>query len=122
MKAKYKLLAVVPFIMMTGCKREYSAVVKDVSDNKIWVTDTESNTDKIFVLNTRYDHLNYVYPGDTLEYVLKKHYWHKHKFVVNIPEYGHLCLDKDSLNVRQDRVILNRTKQQLLAKNYTIKR
>ena len=56
MKAKRKLLAVIPFIMMTGCNHEYRAVVNDVSENKVWVTDTENNMDKIFVLNMLHFH------------------------------------------------------------------
>ena len=106
MHVKYKLLMFIPVFMLIGCNNENKCIVKQVSDNKIYVKDIDTGTDKILVMNTRYDHLTYVYPNDTITFFADKHggnaeWFYRHNTVVKIPDDGYLLLNGKVLNYRQ---------------------
>ena len=117
MKTKSALLMFVPVVMLTACHKEYPYVVQRVDNNKITVKD--SGKSKTFVVNaSRYDHLAYVYPGDTIEYCvngLVQNLFHGKK-MVSVPESGYLKFNKDSLDVRQDRILLAKTRHEIWSK------
>lgn len=79
-------------------------VVYNVIDNKVFTTDTKSENNKIFVVNARsYEHLKYVFSGDTIEYFNNKHFFKKGNEVIDIPSRGYLKFNGDSLCARQNR-------------------
>ena len=119
MRAKYKLLFFVPLIMSVGCNREHKMVVQKVVDNKIVAKDTNSGKNQVIVMNTRYEHLAYVYSGDTIEYIATRPCLDVFRNTkrIDIPDVGYLKFDKDSLMVRQDRRFFQNTKDKIWARN-----
>ena len=111
--AKYKLFMLIPLFALVGCNNENKCVVKQVSDNKIYVDDIDTGETKVLVMNTRYDHLMYVYPNDTITFFADKRggeRFYKDNEVIQIPDNGHLLLDSDTLNHRQYRRFYKNTR------------
>lgn len=102
MHIKYKLLVFLPLFLLIGCNNKNKCIVKQVSDNKIYVRDIHTGTTKVLVMNTRWDHLTYVLPKDTIDFFANNGVY-KQSAVVQIPQDGHLLLNGDSLQVRQHR-------------------
>ena len=111
--AKYKLFMLIPLFALVGCNNENKCVVKQVSDNKIYVDDIDTGETKVLIMNTRYDHLAFVFPKDTISFFAvnqtgnAEHFYKKHN-VINIPEDGYLQLNGDTLNIRQNRAFYTR--------------
>lgn len=112
--AKYKLLMMMPLLMLNGCNNKaHKCVVEVVKDNKILATDMETGKYKIFVTNSaRYDHLNYVYQYDTIIFHDDGHLGYNKNCIIDVPGKGYLQFDKDSIYARQDRRLLARVQKE----------
>ena len=106
MKIKYKLLAFVPVIMMSGCDYEAQVVVKEKSNNTLLVKDVESGKDKVIISTEKFNKsLEYVVPGDTIVCVSSSDpdgRWYKNQQVINLEYiYCKLRFNKDTIFARQ---------------------
>ena len=93
-----------PLLVLMGCSHKHKCIVKNIHENEICAYDLESGTYKTFVYHGRYDHFEYIYPGDTFECVSDNGFQYRHNNVIDIPRMGYMITNCDSLNNRQTRV------------------
>ncbi len=108
---KYKLVVFVPLFVLIGCEHKHTCLVRNVHKNEIYAYDIESGKNKTFVYHGRYDHFEYIYPGDTFECISNNRFEYKYNTVIDIPYMGHLMTNIDSLNARQNRKWREKLKQ-----------
>ena len=126
MKTKYKLFAIMPLFMMTGCYKYHKSVVKEVSENKVLVTDIKTDNDKIFVFDSSsckrklvFD-IPFVLPGDTVTYRLEPNEsddWYYSCNVIKVWNGNNVRFNSDSIYARQQREEFNKVRQSMLAKS-----
>ena len=126
MKAKYKLFAFVPLMMMTSCMKEFKTVVKDVSENKVLVKDVKTGDDKIFVFDsisckqTLKNEIPFVCSGDTATYRLDptvSDKWYYNVSVIHLWGENQVRFNSDSIYAREQRAKFNEVRQSMLAKS-----
>ncbi len=126
MKTKYKLFAIMPLFMMTGCYKEHKSVVKEVSENKVLVKDIATGNDKIFVFDSSFckrnltDMIPYVLPGDTATYHLDPNEsddWYYRRNVIKVWSENDVRFNSDSIYARKQRAEFNKVRQSMLSKS-----
>lgn len=130
--AKYKLLALVPFMVFVGCKKcekyTYPNIVKEIVtlDNKKVVLLNDANTGQERFLKIEYGHSNfamthsniifddcdYLRPGDPMILSTSKRNNYENNVVLDCGFWG-VKYDTDSIYARKERERLNQLKRQV---------
>lgn len=112
MGVKYKLLILSPLFMTMPSCVSYKNVVKDKTDTKMLLVDTETHEERIFDFDGYTGGvIKYVYPGDTIKIACPKY---QRKKVIEFNTTGTiLYTNTDSVCTRYEREKLEYFKQQM---------
>jgi hypothetical protein len=127
MNVRYKILFLVPFVLLTSCgkNREYKNVVKNIKDTDdkklIVVRDVNDNSERIVILDF-YNHIDaardfkFLAVGDTVNVVIdamcnEKYYTDGRTLFY---PFAGVSVNRDSINARKQRAELEKQKQNMM--------
>ncbi len=116
---KKQILSLAVFMMMmTGCKSNF-AVVKQIGERQILVSDVETKTEKIFIFNRKFgestDFLKFVNPGDTV--LIQARQYDKNIEQVLESRNSSIYFNADSICARYERAKFDAAKQIMSTQN-----
>ena len=122
MKAKYKLLALVPLMALIGCKEDaHKNVVTDVgnfnNDKVVSIKDIKTDIERIYMINGNPEYpyapwADYIQIGDTITIYCDDATYQRSR-ILSSKKYANIYYGNDSLNIRQERDKMNKIKQKM---------
>lgn len=121
--AKYKLLALVPLMVLTGCKKaeKHANVVTGIgnlnNDKVVSITDIKTNIDRIYIYHGTPEYpyapwIDYIQIGDTVA-IYADVVIYQHSRILHNKKHATLRYDNDSIIVRQERDKMNKIKHEM---------